>query len=172
MSASNSERVGVCLNPLAQPFGQRGRTEQLVAERNRLIKGSCLRPETQSAETVEKRFLAESLRGAALAQGFFNLRGFGEFTGSLVSARLFAQQLGPNRSSRSNRGHWHHKGLQGRAFGLPIRRCPFRRPHCAFATAPHERVLSVCSGRPARRLQLCVCVSRRSETGVPHCPVF
>jgi len=43
---------------------------------------------------VEKRFFSESLRRAALAQAFFNLRGFGKFAGSFVSARLFAQQLG------------------------------------------------------------------------------
>jgi hypothetical protein len=44
MSASDAERIGVYLNPLAQTFGQRGRGEQFVAERNRLIKSACLRP--------------------------------------------------------------------------------------------------------------------------------
>ena len=44
MSASNAERISVGLNPLAQTFGQGGRGEQFVAERNCLIKGACLRP--------------------------------------------------------------------------------------------------------------------------------
>jgi hypothetical protein len=79
MSAPNAERIGVCLNPLAQALGKRRRSEQFVAERNRLIEGACLRPQTQGAETVEKRFLGESLRCAAPTQAFFDLRGFGEF---------------------------------------------------------------------------------------------
>jgi hypothetical protein len=85
MSAPNAERIGVSPNPLAQTFGQSRRCKQFVAKRNRLIKGAGLRPQTQGAETVEKRFLGESLRRAALAQAFFNLRGFGKFAGSLVS---------------------------------------------------------------------------------------
>ena len=93
MSASNTERIGVSPNPLAQPVGQRRRGEQFVAERNRLIKGASLRPQTQGAETVEKRFLGESLRRAALAQAFFDLRGFSKFASGFISPRLFAQQL-------------------------------------------------------------------------------
>jgi hypothetical protein len=92
MSAPDAERIGVSPNPLAQTFGQRRRGEQFVAERNRLIKGACLRPQTQGAETVEKRFLGESLRRAALTQAFFNLRGFGKFASGFISARLFARQ--------------------------------------------------------------------------------